>query len=41
MGAEGIKISTAGRLGGARKLGVRTEGYKEVELHLHTFRGGY
>jgi small subunit ribosomal protein S3 len=36
MGAEGIKISTAGRLGGAEM--ARTESYKEGRTPLHTFR---
>jgi small subunit ribosomal protein S3 len=36
MGAEGIKIMTAGRLGGAEM--ARTEQYKEGRIPLHTFR---
>lgn len=36
MGAEGIKISIAGRLGGAEM--ARTEHYKEGRTPLHTFR---
>ncbi len=36
MGAEGIKVLVAGRLGGAEM--ARTEGYKEGRVPLHTFR---
>ncbi|WP_131538674.1 30S ribosomal protein S3 [Pedobacter nototheniae] len=36
MGAEGIKIMTSGRLGGAEM--ARTEQYKEGRVPLHTFR---
>ena len=36
MGAEGIKIMTSGRLGGAEM--ARTEQYKEGRIPLHTFR---
>ncbi|MCF8284134.1 MAG: 30S ribosomal protein S3 [Sphingobacteriales bacterium] len=36
MGAEGIKIMTAGRLGGAEM--ARTEQYKEGRVPLHTLR---
>jgi len=36
MGAQGIKIKTAGRLGGAEM--ARTEEYKEGRIPLHTFR---
>ncbi|RMD98338.1 MAG: 30S ribosomal protein S3 [Calditrichaeota bacterium] len=36
MGAEGIKISCAGRLGGAEM--ARTEQYKEGRIPLHTLR---
>jgi small subunit ribosomal protein S3 len=36
MGAEGIKVSIAGRLGGAEI--ARTEHYKEGRTPLHTFR---
>src|SRR6187402_1241814 len=36
MGAEGIKIMCAGRLGGAEM--ARTEQYKEGRIPLHTFR---
>jgi small subunit ribosomal protein S3 len=36
MGAEGIRIKVAGRLGGAEM--ARTEGYKEGRIPLHTFR---
>lgn len=36
MGAEGIKVLCAGRLGGAEM--ARTEGYKEGRVPLHTFR---
>lgn len=36
MGAEGIKIKVAGRLGGVEI--ARTEGYKEGRTPLHTFR---
>jgi small subunit ribosomal protein S3 len=36
MGAEGIKITIAGRLGGAEM--ARTEHYKEGRTPLHTFR---
>lgn len=36
MGAEGIKIMCAGRLGGAEM--ARTEQYKEGRTPLHTFR---
>ncbi|MBN2009125.1 30S ribosomal protein S3 [candidate division KSB1 bacterium] len=36
MGAEGVKISCAGRLGGAEM--ARTEGYKEGRIPLHTLR---
>lgn len=36
MGAEGIKIMTSGRLGGAEM--ARTEGYKEGRTPLHTLR---
>jgi small subunit ribosomal protein S3 len=35
-GAEGIKISCAGRLGGAEI--ARTEGYNEGRVPLHTLR---
>lgn len=37
VGAQGIKIKTSGRLGGAEM--ARTEGYKEGRVPLHTFRG--
>lgn len=36
MGAEGIKVTIAGRLGGAEM--ARTEHYKEGRTPLHTFR---
>lgn len=36
MGAEGIKVSVSGRIGGAEI--ARTEGYKEGRTPLHTFR---
>ncbi|MCB9356962.1 MAG: 30S ribosomal protein S3 [Calditrichaeota bacterium] len=36
MGAEGIKVMCAGRLGGAEMS--RTEGYKEGRVPLHTLR---
>lgn len=36
MGAEGIKIMCAGRLGGAEM--ARTEQYKDGRIPLHTFR---
>src|SRR6188474_588542 len=36
MGAEGIKVMVAGRLGGAEM--ARTEQYKEGRIPLHTFR---
>ena len=36
MGAEGIKISISGRVGGAEM--ARTENYKEGRIPLHTFR---
>jgi len=36
LGAEGIKIKVAGRLGGAEM--ARTEGYKEGRTPLHTLR---
>ena len=36
MGAEGIKVHVAGRLGGAEM--ARTEGYKDGRIPLHTFR---
>src|SRR2546429_8435244 len=36
MGAQGIKIKTAGRLGGAEI--ARTEGYHEGRVPLHTVR---
>ncbi len=36
MGAEGIKISISGRVGGAEM--ARTEHYKEGRIPLHTFR---
>jgi small subunit ribosomal protein S3 len=36
MGAEGIKIMTSGRLGGAEM--ARNEQYKEGRIPLHTFR---
>ncbi|MOA36536.1 30S ribosomal protein S3 [compost metagenome] len=36
MGAEGIKIMTSGRLGGAEM--ARSEQYKEGRIPLHTFR---
>ena len=36
MGAEGIKVSIAGRLNGAEM--ARTEMYKEGRIPLHTFR---
>jgi small subunit ribosomal protein S3 len=36
MGAEGIKITSAGRLAGAEM--ARTETYKEGRTPLHTFR---
>lgn len=36
MGAEGIRISVAGRLGGAEM--ARTEGYSEGRVPLHIFR---
>jgi small subunit ribosomal protein S3 len=37
MGAKGVKISVAGRLGGAEI--ARTEWYKEGRVPLHTLRG--
>ena len=36
MGAEGIKVQVAGRLGGAEM--ARTEFYKDGRIPLHTFR---
>ncbi len=36
MGAEGVKVSCSGRLGGAEM--ARTEGYKEGRIPLHTLR---
>jgi len=36
MGAEGIKVMAAGRLGGAEM--ARTEQYKEGRTPLHTLR---
>ena len=36
VGAEGVKIQCAGRLGGAEM--ARTEEYKEGRIPLHTFR---
>ena len=36
MGAEGIKVRVAGRLGGADMS--RTEEYKEGRIPLHTYR---
>jgi small subunit ribosomal protein S3 len=36
MGAEGIKVKTSGRLGGAEI--ARVEGYKEGRTPLHTLR---
>jgi len=36
MGAEGIKVMVAGRLGGVEI--ARTEQYKEGRIPLHTFR---
>lgn len=36
MGAEGIKVTCSGRLGGAEM--ARTESYKEGRIPLHTFR---
>ena len=36
MGAEGIKVTTSGRLGGAEM--ARTESYKDGRIPLHTFR---
>lgn len=36
MGAEGVKVSIAGRLNGAEM--ARTEQYKEGRIPLHTFR---
>ena len=36
IGAEGIKVSIAGRLNGAEM--ARTEKYKEGRVPLHTFR---
>jgi small subunit ribosomal protein S3 len=36
MGAEGIRVMVAGRLGGAEM--ARTEGYKDGRIPLHTFR---
>ncbi|KJZ98742.1 ribosomal protein S3 [Anaplasma phagocytophilum str. CR1007] len=36
MGAKGVKVSCAGRLGGAEI--ARTEWYKEGSVPLHTFR---
>ncbi|HAW52902.1 MAG TPA: 30S ribosomal protein S3 [Flavobacteriales bacterium] len=36
MGAEGIKITVSGRLGGAEM--ARTESYKDGRIPLHTFR---
>ena len=36
MGAQGIKLKTAGRLGGAEI--ARTEGYREGRVPLHTLR---
>ncbi len=36
MGAEGIKVSIAGRLNGAEM--ARTESYKDGRIPLHTFR---
>ena len=37
VGAQGIKIKSSGRLGGAEM--ARTEGYKEGRVPLHTLRG--
>ena len=36
MGAEGIKVQCAARLGGAEM--ARTEGYKDGRIPLHTYR---
>lgn len=36
MGAEGIKVTCSGRLGGAEM--ARTESYKDGRIPLHTFR---
>ena len=36
MGAKGIKVKCAGRLGGAEM--ARTEHYKEGQIPLHTIR---
>ncbi|MCB1980797.1 MAG: 30S ribosomal protein S3, partial [Rhodoferax sp.] len=36
LGAEGIRITCAGRLGGAER--ARTEWYREVRVPLHTLR---
>ena len=36
MGAEGIKVTVSGRLGGAEM--ARTESYKDGRIPLHTFR---
>ena len=36
LGAEGIKVACAGRLGGAEM--ARTEGYSEGRVPLHTLR---
>jgi len=36
MGAQGIKVTTSGRLGGAEM--ARTESYKDGRIPLHTFR---
>ena len=36
MGADGIKVMCAGRIGGAEM--ARTEQYKEGRIPLHTFR---
>ena len=36
MGAQGIKVRAAGRLGGAEI--ARTEGYREGRVPLHTLR---
>jgi small subunit ribosomal protein S3 len=36
MGAQGIKVKTSGRLGGAEMS--RTEGYHEGRVPLHTLR---
>ena len=36
MGAEGIRVLVAGRLGGAEM--ARSEGYKDGRVPLHTFR---